>query len=183
MRKNGQNTKKTGQHSECLGYALKLMRIKFVGWRCQRAECNNYRNCATSLCFPSMAFFDDAAKQAEHNLKIVRYKDQRGKRKKKTQHNQTKQQRGNEAHGRRWGHWFHRAAADARRPAGSQYATPGGLCKPVSGTRLQRLRHLNLNPCATAPFQNSGSLWGISVYESVMRENSCKVHLQLQFNN
>lgn len=58
------------------------MHVKFASRRRQRAECN-YQNCARNLCFPSTAFFDDVAKQAEHNLKIVRNKDQRGKKKPK----------------------------------------------------------------------------------------------------
>lgn len=53
---------------------------------------------------------------------------------------------------------------DARRPAGSQDATLGGLCKPVSGTRLQQLQCVNLNPCVAAPLQSSGSPWGTSSY-------------------
>lgn len=88
----------TGQLSECLGSAFKPMRRKFAGRRRRRAERNHYRNCARSLCFLSRTFFHHVAKQIEHNLKIVRYKDQREKNKTKEA-----QQRGSETHGRRRG--------------------------------------------------------------------------------
>lgn len=160
MRKNGQNTKKTGQHSECLGHTLKLMHIKFAGRRRQRAE----PNCARSLCFPSMTFFDDVAKQAEHSLKIVQSKDQHGTKKTKKRSTIWLNSRGETQHMDSVGvtdsiKLLCSRKTDACRPAGSQYATPGGLGKPVSG-----LRHLNLNFCVTAPLQNSGFLWGINSY-------------------
>lgn len=101
--------------------------------------------------------------QAERNLKkgCSVQRPTREKEKSELKHNQTKQQRGKTKRmdgreGERGGggstgstELLRGRKTDARRPAGSQHATPGGFCKPVSGTRLQRL---------------AGSLWGISSY-------------------
>lgn len=72
-------TQKSGPHSKCLSYTLK-MRVKFAGRRRERAELNNYRNCVSGLCSLSTTFFDDVAKQQEHSLKTVWAKDQQKKR-------------------------------------------------------------------------------------------------------
>lgn len=175
--------RRTGQHSECLGHTLKLMRIKSAGRRCQRAERNNYHNCAGSLCLSSMTFFGNVAKQVEHNLKIVRYKDQRGKKKKKTQQNETKQQRGNKAHWWHWGHWFHRAAAWLQNRCTSTCRIPGRNAGRVMQTRFRHtsaaIKVSEFEPHVWQRRSKVAVLPGglAHINGRAMRENSRKAHL------